>query len=53
LRDYALADMWFNLCGSSGDKLCLSFRKDIEKEMSPSQIKKAQELARNWKSKVR
>jgi hypothetical protein len=52
--------MWWNICGSSGnkvwseeirDKVCVKNRNIAEKRMSPSQIKKAQRLARNWKPK--
>jgi uncharacterized protein len=49
LQDLAIAHMWFNLCGSGGDEDCVTYRKIIEKQMSPSQIEKAQEMARNWK----
>ena len=50
-QDYVSAHMWFNLCGSSGDKDCVSSIRHIEKMMSPSQIEKAQDMARNWKPK--
>ena len=49
LQDYALAHMWFNLSGSNGNKNAVFNRDIIEKRMSPSQIEKAQEMARNWK----
>ena len=48
-QDYVLAHMWFNLCGSGGDKKGVEYRNDIEKKMTPQQIEKAQEMARNWK----
>jgi TPR repeat protein len=48
-QDYALAHMWFNLSGSSGDDNYVAMRNITEKKMSPSQIEKAQEMARNWK----
>ena len=48
-QDYALAHMWFNLSGSNGNKDAVTNRDIIEKRMSPSQIEKAQEMARNWK----
>jgi len=51
LQDYALAHMWWNICGSSGDKDCVKNRNIVEKKMSPSQIEEAQRLARNWKPK--
>ena len=53
LKDYALAHMWWNICGSSGDKGCVENRNKVEKEMSESQIQKAQEMARNWKPGVK
>ena len=52
-KDYALAHMWWNICGSSGDKGCVENRNKVEKEMSESQIQKAQEMARNWKPGVK
>jgi TPR repeat protein len=45
-QDYTLAHMWFNLSGSSGHKGSVKNRNIIEKKMSPSQIDKAQEMAR-------
>jgi len=50
-QDYALAHMWFNLCGSSGDVNCVDKRNIVEKKMTKQQIEKAQEMARNWKPK--
>ena len=50
-QDYALAHMWFNLCGSGGDEDCVKSRNIVEKQMTPSQIEEAQRLARNWKPK--
>ena len=43
--------MWFNLSGSNGSKLGVEGRNIVEKGMTPSQIEKAQEMARNWKPK--
>ena len=48
-QDYVLAHMWFNLSGSNGLKDAVENRDIIEKRMTPQQIEKAQELARNWK----
>ena len=48
-QDYVLAHMWFNLSASNGDKGGIHNRDTIEKKMTPSQIEKAQEMARNWK----
>jgi len=50
-QDYVLAHMWWNICGSSGDEGCVKNRNLVENDMSPSQIEKAQEMARNWKPK--
>ncbi len=52
-KDYSLSYMWFNLSSSNGDKLSIKYKDIIEKEMSPSQIEKAQEMARNWKPKTK
>jgi S1-C subfamily serine protease len=41
--------MWWSICGTSGDEDCMKYRNIAEKEMSPSQIEKAQQLVRNWK----
>ena len=49
LQDYVLAHMWWDIAGSNGDKDALEGRDIVEKNMSPSQIEKAQEMARNWK----
>jgi hypothetical protein len=50
-QDYILAHMWFNLAGSREHEKSVEFKDRIEKKMSPSQIEKAQEMARNWKPK--
>ena len=50
-KDYVLAHMWFNLSGSNGFERAIKYRNKIEKKMTPSQIEKAQEIARNWKPK--
>ena len=50
-QDYLLAHMWYNLAGSNGGKIALRNRNKLEKEMTPSQIEKAQEMAINWKPK--
>jgi len=53
LQDYTLAYMWFNLCSVSSfpehGEGCVENRNEVEKKMTPSQIEKAQEMARNWK----
>jgi uncharacterized protein len=49
LQNYTLAHMWFNIGGSNGDKNAVGNIKFVEKKMTPQQIEKAQEMARNWK----
>ena len=41
--------MWWNLAGSNGNKEAAENRDILENKMSPSQLEKAQEMARNWK----
>ena len=48
-QDYVLAHMWFNLSSSNGVKNGTEGRNMAEKKMTPQQIEKAQEMARNWK----
>ena len=50
-RDYVLAHMWLNFAVSNGEKLAIKGRSLVEKKMTPQQIEKAQEMARNWKPK--
>ena len=63
-QDYVLAHMWFNLCVSitlgakrdTWDRIksigCISSRDALERwDMTPAQVEKAQEMARNWKPK--
>ena len=52
-QDYALAHMWWSICGSNESKDCVKNRNIVEKKMTPSQIEKAQEMARNWKPKTK
>ena len=50
-KDYVLAHMWWNLSGSNGNKEAAENRDIVETKMTPQQIEKAQEMARNWKPK--
>ena len=56
-QDYVLAHMWFNLAASNSASNPLEGlteklnRNTVEKKMTPSQIEKAKEMARNWKPK--
>ena len=48
-QDYVLTYMWWNLAGSNGYKDAVKKRNILQKKMTPSQIEKAQEMARKWK----
>ena len=50
-QDYVLAHMWHNLAGSNGNEIAIKMRNILAKEMTPQQLEKAQEMARNWKPK--
>ena len=50
-QDYVLAHMWANLGASNGSKDAIKGRNIVEKKMTPQQIEKAKEMARNWKPK--
>ena len=49
LQDYVLAHMWISLSGLQGYQDAIDGRNMVEKKMTPQQIEKAQEMARNWK----
>ena len=53
LQNHLLAHMWWNIAGASGLENAIENRSIVEKEMTPSQIEEAQEMARNWKPKVK
>ena len=50
-QDYVLAHLWFNLSSSQGITKAIKGRNFLEKKMTPSQIEKAQRMARNRKAK--
>ena len=50
-QDYTRAHMWWNIAGSLGNKFALETRDEIAKEMTPSQIENAQDLARECVAK--
>ena len=50
-KDYVSAHMWINLAASNGEEGAIEKRNMVEKEMTPQQIEKAKEMARNWKPK--
>jgi TPR repeat protein len=45
-KDYIRAHMWWNLAASSGQKSAVRNRDRLAKQMTPSQLEKAQNLAR-------
>ena len=46
IQDNVYAHMWWNIAASSGDKDAVKNRDIVAKRMTPSQIEKAQKLAR-------
>ena len=52
VQDYTRAHMWWNIAASQGDEIAVKNRGKIEKKMTPSQIEKAQDLARECVAKV-
>ena len=52
-KNYVLAHMWWNLSSKKGYEQATEYLGYLEKpsSMTPSQIEKAQEMARNWKPK--
>ena len=48
-RDYVLAHMWWSISGFNGDEESVENKNKVEKRMTPLQIEKAKDLARNWK----
>ena len=51
IQDKVLAHMWFNIANLEGTKNAREKMDRIAKEMSPSQIEKAQDMAREWVAK--
>ena len=50
-QDYVLAHMWWNIAASAGIESALKNRDRVAEVLSPSQIKKAHEMAREWTAK--
>ena len=46
LRDLDLAHMWFNIAGANGDWAAKIMRDSLERDMTPAEIGRATELAR-------
>ena len=51
IQDNVYAHMWWNIAASNGDKDAGKNRQTVAKEMTPSQIEKAQDLARECVAK--
>ncbi len=51
-RDYAQALMWFTLAANNGDTGAKKNCDKITAQMTPDQIAKAQQMAREWKPKT-
>jgi len=50
-QHYVSAHMWWNIAASSGHENATKYRNIVAKQMSPSQIEKAQDMAREWVAK--
>jgi TPR repeat protein len=50
-QDYARAHMWLNISASQGHRNALVNHDIVEKEMTPSELLKARELARECVAK--
>ncbi len=48
IQDDVMAHMYWNVAAVSGDKAAAKNRGIIAKRMTPSQLEKAQDLAREW-----
>jgi hypothetical protein len=51
LQDNCLAHMWYNIAAAKGDGTAIKNRKAIEKLMSPQQIERAQQMARDCQAR--
>jgi uncharacterized protein len=50
-QNYIIAHSWFIIAAVDGYDTAIYWREETRKLMTPSQIEKAQEMARNWKPK--
>ena len=50
-KDYVMAHMYYNIAAVSGNTIAIENRGLIEKDMTATQLEKAQDLAREWMSK--
>jgi TPR repeat protein len=51
IQDYIRAHMWWNVAASEGNENAASSRDNLAKEMTPEDISKAQDMARECVSK--
>ena len=51
MQDVVLAHKWYILGAASGDTLGAEHRDALAKQMTPAQIFRAKELAREWEPK--
>ena len=51
IQNYTLAHMWWNIAASQGDERAMANRDFVADKMTPSQIEKAQDLARECVAK--
>ena len=47
-RDYVEAHRWFNIAGVAGHEMAMDDQGSVTKQMTPTQIAKAQKLALEW-----
>jgi len=47
-QDYVQAHKWLNLAATQGNKNAVKNRDNVAKKMTPADISKAQQLAREW-----
>ena len=50
-QDYVKAHMWYDLAAAASDEHAPEFRDRLAREMTPTNISMAQELAREWLDK--
>ena len=50
-QDYKSAHMWLNIAAANGNSIAVIDRDIVAKKMTPSQIEKAQDMAREWMAK--
>ena len=46
IQDNIYAHMWWDIAASQGDNVATKYKDIVAKEMTPSQLEKAQKLAR-------